>query len=330
MRPVRSNLPNVSAKMNDMRIVKNRLLATFLFVMLLQPLVSSAKENSLLKIEKISDYIYAIVGPFGNRTPDNLGNNASFGFVVTEQGVVLVDSGGSYKGAAQIHSLIRQITDKPITVVINTGGQDHRWLGNQYFKERGARIIASARAVEDQREREQDQYFVLGNLIGEDGLSGTNSVFADEVFTGEKTFDEGGVNFELKEVGPAHTPGDSIVWLPKEKVLFSGDVVYVGRMLGVIAYSNSSNWINAFDAVESLQPDFIVPGHGPVSTLEQARADTYDYLVYLRKTVGEFMEKGGDITETGSLDQSKFEYLVSYDALKGRNAQQVFQELEWE
>lgn len=330
MRPVPSNSPNVSAKMNDVSIVIYRLLATFLSVISLQPLVSSATENSLLKIEKISDHIYAIVGPFGNRTPDNLGNNASFGFVVTEQGVVLVDPGGSYKGAAQIHSLIRRITDKPITVVINTGGQDHRWLGNQYFKERGARIIASARSVEDQREREQDQYFVLGNLIGEDGLSGTKSVFADEVFTGEKTFNEGGVYFELKEVGPAHTPGDSIVWLPKEKVLFSGDVVYVGRMLGVIAHSNSSKWISAFDAIESLLPDLIVPGHGPVSTLEQARADTYDYLVYLRKTVSEFMEKGGDITEIGSLDQSKFEYLVNYDALKGRNAQQVFQELEWE
>ncbi len=294
------------------------------------PMVAEASGNTALELEPIADHVYAIIGPTGNRSPENLANNATFGFVVTNDGVVLIDSGGSYKGAAAIEAVIRKVTDKPITTVINTGGQDHRWLGNGYFKERGARIIASARAVEDQRTREQDQYFALGNLIGDSALEGTESVFADDTFEGETTRRVGEVTFELYEVGPAHTPGDVLVWMPQERILFTGDVVYVRRMLGVNSYSNNRHWISAFERVAALEPDVVVPGHGPVTNLDRARADTYDYLVFLRESVGTFMEDGGNIADIGSIDQSRFQYLENFDDLAGRNAQQVYTELEWE
>jgi len=128
-------------------------------------LTSNAVEAQHL--QKVNDHVYALVGPFGNRTPENLGNNSTSGFVVTEEGVVLVDPGGTYRGAAAIDALVRQVTDKPVKVVINSGGQDHRWLGNGYFKERGARIIASDAAVQDQRARSQDQLLALGPALFE-------------------------------------------------------------------------------------------------------------------------------------------------------------------
>ena len=283
-----------------------------------------------LRLQQVDKHIYAIVGPFGNRTTDNLGNNATFGFVVTDEGVVLIDPGGSFQGAAAIDRLIRQVTDRPVIMVINTGGQDHRWLGNGYFKQRGARIVASEAAVADQRNRQQDQLFMLGNLIGMKALQGTEPVYADETFSDSMDFTLGGVRFELKHVGPAHTPGDSLVWLPQQRVVFSGDVVYVGRLLGVIGYSNSRNWIRAFKTLAELEPDVIIPGHGPPSDLARARADTLDYLVYLRRTVAEFMAAGGDISEVGKLDQSRFSRLENFDELSGRNAQQVYQQMEWE
>ena len=121
-----------------------------------------------------------------------------------------------------------------------------------------------------------------------------------------------------------------LVWLPRKKIVFTGDVVFVGRIPGVLAHSNSKGWINAFDAMASLKPKVIVPGHGPVTDLAQARKDTRDYLAFLRKTVGNFMESGGDISDIGTLDQSHFAYLKGYELLKGRNAQQVYQEMEWE
>lgn len=90
-----------------------------------------------LQLQKINESVFAIVGDLGNRSSDNLGNNATFGFVVTTEGVVLIDSGGSYYGAMQIHDLIKTVTNKNIVKVINTGGQDHRWFGNDYFKQQG-------------------------------------------------------------------------------------------------------------------------------------------------------------------------------------------------
>lgn len=286
--------------------------------------------DPVLQLQSVDNNVYAIVGPLGNRDPDNLGNNATFGFAVTSEGVVLIDPGGTYQGAAEIHKLIQTVTDKPINIVINTGGQDHRWLGNGYFKQRGARIIANTKAVADHKARSRDQFFMLGNLVGDAGLKNTEAVYAEETFDDHLTFTLGDMVFELHHAGPAHTPGDSYVWLPQQRIVFTGDIVYVQRMLGVIPVSSSKNWLTVFETMAARQPRIVVPGHGHVTTLEEATAHTYDYLVFLRQAVSKFMDTGGGIEDIGKLDQSRFSFLENYDILKGRNAQRVYAELEWE
>ena len=79
-----------------------------------------------------------------------------------------------------------------------------------------------------------------------------------------------------------------------------------------------------------LKPTIVVPGHGSPCPLSKAKADSYDYLVFLRDAVASFMEQDRGIEEIGLLDQSSFSYLQNYDTLKGRNAQRVFEEMEWE
>lgn len=286
--------------------------------------------NPVLQLQQVDNNVYAIIGELGNRSSTNLGNNANFGFVVTSDGVVLIDSGGTYKGAAEIHALIKTVTDKPVKVVINTGGQDHRWLGNGYFKKLGARLIANTKAVADQKARSQDQFFMLGNLVGDVGLENTDAVYAEETFADKLEFTLGDTAFELHHAGPAHTPGDSYVWLPQQRIVFTGDIVYVQRMLGVIPVSNSKSWLTAFEAMAALQPRIVVPGHGHVTTLQEATEHSFDYLVFLRQAVSEFMESGGGIEDIGKLDQSQFSFLLNYETLKGRNAQRVYEELEWE
>jgi len=283
-----------------------------------------------LKLQKVTQDVYAIVGELGNRTKDNLGNNATFGFVVTTEGVVLIDSGGTYQGAKNIDMIIKSVTDKPVVTVINTGGQDHRWLGNGYFKKQGAQIIASKKAVIDQKKRTQDQFFMLGNLVGNEIISDTNAVYADKIFTEKLALKKGETIFEIHHSGQAHTPGDSYIWLPQKKVMFTGDIVYVERMLGVGSQSNNKSWISVFEKIAAYKPKYLIPGHGNATNLFQAKKDTYDYLVFLRKSVAEFIEKGGDLTDIGSVDQSKFNYLINHETLSGRNAQQVYTEIEWE
>ena len=301
----------------------------FLITLLLLPYGTSWASGKL-ELQQVTGNVYAIVGELGNRSPENLGNNATFGFVVTSAGVVLIDSGGTYRGAQEIEQMIKQVTDQPVVRVINTGGQDHRWLGNGYFKQRGAGIIASENAVVDQQQRTQDQFIGLSNLVGKEGVQGTEAVYADQSFETELVFTLGDTRFEIRHSGQAHTPGDSYVWLPQEKTMFTGDIVYIERMPGVGAQSNSKSWIGAFEAMAAYQPEHLVPGHGKATTLAHARKDTYDYLVFLRSAVAEFMDSGGDMSDIGSLDQSSYHYLLNHETLAGRNAQQVFTEMEWE
>jgi len=158
-----------------------------------------ASEN--LTLQKVNDNIYAIVGDLTNRTPKNLANNATFGFVVTSEGVVLIDSGGTYNGAKAIHAVIKSVTDKAIVKVINTGGQDHRWMGNDYFKQLGAEIIASEAAVKDQKARLQDQFFRLSALVGDKEVELTTPVYAEKTFASKLAFKLGETEFEIHHAG---------------------------------------------------------------------------------------------------------------------------------
>ena len=283
----------------------------------------------VLEVQPVTEDVWALVGPKAQRDAENLANNATFGVVVTEDGVVLIDPGGSYQGAVMIDAAIDGITDRPVTHVINTGGQDHRWLGNGYWQERGATVIASQAAVADQQARASMQMTALTRLLG-DALDGTEPSVADVTFDSDHTLDVGGLSFEIMHRGPAHTPGDSFVWLPARDVMFTGDIVYVERILGVGPQSDVKDWIAAFEAMATHDPTQIVPGHGHATDLATARRDTYDYLVDLRTRIGALIEDGGDIMEAPGIDQSDWSGLEQFDSLAGRNAQATYEEMEWE
>lgn len=302
-------------------------LLTILLSMLLS--TAYASEQSLV-LKKVTGNVWSIVGPLTNRTKENLGNNATFGFIVTQEGVVLVDSGGSLKGAKKIHELIKSVSEKPIRYVINSGGQDHRWFGNDYFSRLGARIISSEAAKKDHKARLSSQWTRLETLVGAEGVKGTKEKYADIVFKDEYKFTLGKIRFEIYHRGQAHTPGDAFIWLPQSKVMFSGDIVYTERMLGIGEQSKSKTWLAVFDAMASYQPEHVVPGHGAPTVLKTAINDTRDYIAYLRKSIAAFIEQGGDAAEISQVDQTQYKYLYNYETLAGRNALKVYTELEWE
>lgn len=283
----------------------------------------------VLEIQEVTEGVWSFVGPLEQRNPENLGNNATFGLVVTPDGAVLIDPGGSERGAAMIDQAIKELTDEPVRYVIDTGGQDHRWLGNSYWQGKGAIVIAATSAVDDQQARYSMQMTTLSQLIG-DGLDGTIASYADITFENEYVLEIGGKTIEIHHRAPAHTPGDSFVWIPESNTVFTGDIVFVGRVLGIMEYSNSAEWLDAFDAIEALNPKHLVPGHGTATTMKVARADTYEYLTNLRSQIGAHIASGGGIIKSVNVDQSAFSYLDQFEALAGRNAQAVFEQMEWE
>ena len=283
-----------------------------------------------LQLFDIKDNVKAIVGPIDQRTSKNFGNNANFGVIITSKGVVLVDSGGSYLGAKAIHDMIKTVTDQPIKYVINSGGQDHRWFGNNYFKALGAKVISSNAAKEDHEARLNMQWTRLEMLIGKESIKGTNPEFADITFEKDYELKLGDTVIEIHHHGQAHTPGDAFVWLPKEKVMFSGDIVYVDRMLGIGPQSNSKSWMSVFEAMASYDIEVLVPGHGKPTTLANATKATYDYLKFIREAAAKVIDDDGDMTEVVKVDQSQFNDLYNFKALSGRNIQKAFSEMEFE
>lgn len=300
-----------------------------LFCTVLAILVPLPAIADILDVQSVAPGIWAIEGPATQRDPDNLGNNATFGLIETAEGAVLVDPGGTRAGALMLHEVVRDLTEQRVTHVVNTGGQDHRWLGNGYWQEQGAIVIAATAAVEDQQARASVQLSMLSQLVGA-GLDGTEPAFATVTFQTDYVLELGGRVIEIRHVGAAHTSGDSFVWLPQERVVFAGDIVYVGRTPGVLEFSDSAAWLDSFAAIEALDPEYVVPGHGPLTTLAQAQADTRDYLQNLRDRMREHIDDGGDIIGSVNVDQSAFAYLDQFEALAGRNAQAVFQQMEWE
>ncbi|WP_291718894.1 MBL fold metallo-hydrolase [Magnetospirillum sp. 64-120] len=293
-------------------------------------LIITSAAATELKVQPVAPNVYALVGELGQRSPDNLGNNATFGVVVTSKGVVLIDAGGSRAGAEAIEKTIQSLTDLPVVAVVNTGGQDHRWMGNAYFQAKGARVLATSAAVADQKARADKQFQGMANLIGTERVSATQAVHADDLVDARRELVIDGMRIELIPAGWSHTPGVMIVWLPETRTAFAGDIVYMDRMLGVLDVSRTKDWIAAFDILAGLDPAHVVPGHGDPGTLEKARADSRDYLAHLRQQVRRLIDTGGDMNAAAAIDQSDFLRLVGADQLAKRNAMQVFAEMEFE
>jgi glyoxylase-like metal-dependent hydrolase (beta-lactamase superfamily II) len=278
--------------------------------------------------QQVAPGVYAFIGETGMRTYENEAMNATTGFVVTSAGVVVIDSGSSYQVGKKIHDAIRRVTKQPVRVVINTGGQDHRWLGNGYFVTLGVPIIGHEKMKADAEERGA---MLIQSLKGElkDKLEGTKGVLPTQTFADKHRFRLGKTDFELIYTAPAHTPGDIMVWLPQSRTVFSGDIVFTDRLLGVLPFSNVTGWLESFEALAALKPARIVPGHGAPCDLEKSRRETGNYLRLLREHMKRAVDAGQDLqTAISGLDQSAYAKLPNFDLLSGGNASRAYLEAE--
>lgn len=305
----------------------NKRLPLFISLLLL-PLLSWA-DSYAPSAEKVVDNVYAIIGPLGQRSPENDGLNNNLGFIATPDGVILIDSGASYLGAGRIARAIAKVTSQPVRWVINTGSQDHRWLGNDYFAALGAEIIAMKRTAETQAEYAAQQMEALERFLGE-RLAGTTPTPATRKLEGDDVhITLGGVELVIRYTD-THYPGDSMVWLPQQRVVFTGDLVYVDRLFAVLPWSSVKNGRKAYAAMEALNPEFIVPGHGAVSDLVKARRDCGDYYDFLNNTIGaaaeEMVPMEEIINEYNSLPA--FEHLEHFSDLHRTNMNRTYLEYE--
>ncbi|MGA8785467.1 MAG: MBL fold metallo-hydrolase [Polaromonas sp.] len=282
--------------------------------------------------QRVSSSAWYVEGlsALGSSANQNFISNAAF--VVTPAGVVVIDALGSPALAERLMVEIRKVTPLPVTHVIVTHYHADHIYGLQAFKARGARIVAQRAGMEylnsdTARLRLEASRHDLAPWIDEQ----TQVVPADEWIEGPKELMVGGMRFLLQPVGPSHTPEDMVVYLPQEKVLFAGDVVFRSR-IPFVGQADSGHWIKSLESLLTFDASVIVPGHGPHST--EARKDTEltrDYLIYLRTTMGQAARNLEPFEAAyQAADWTRFEHLPLFRVANRMNAYNTYLLMEHE
>lgn len=217
-----------------------------------------------MRAEPVADGVYAIVTPSRNfPDADNRGWNSNSGFVVTDAGVLLFDSGSSEAIGRAIAGTIAAVTDRPVRWVVNSHAHGDHWLGNAAFAGEGVEIISTSTVRNAIRIGGRSWVQQFNAMTG--GATGESRVVAPDRLVDERAvLDLGGTEVVLFPSNDSHSPGDIILWLPRQRVLMTGDVVYVNRMPSTFA-SNLRNWLAMLDQLQGLDPVVVIPGHGDLT-----------------------------------------------------------------
>ena len=287
--------------------------------------------NSMLyrKAEKVIDGVWSAIGATSPATYSNSGHNNNLSFIVGDEAVLVFNAGDNYLLAKALHEEIKAVTAKPVKYVVLENGQGHAMLGSSYWQEQGVPVIAHADTVHEIEEHGAD---ILDRMLTRNGPKGahTRLTTPDKIFTDELIVDLGSLRVELRNLGPAHSPGDIVAWLPDKRLVITGDVAFHQRLLPVFEHTDTAAWIETWPALEALNPVHVVPGHGDPTNISEVTQYTRDYLMHLRGKIEEVLDDGGDLQQAYGVDQSPYAHLDTYYELARTNAGRVFRAMEFE
>ena len=282
--------------------------------------------------EKIGPHSYYVQGLPGAASRANQGFMSNAGFVVTRAGVVVFDALGTPALARQLLREIRKVTRQPIRRVIVSHWHADHYYGLGVFKQAGAEIwaheaarpvLGSAAAADRLAQRRE----LLAPWIGAD----FQAVPPDLWLVGDTDFKLGGLHFQVRHVGPAHSPEDLALHVVEDGVLFAGDLVFKGRV-PFVGEADSHAWLAALDRLLALQPRLLVPGHGAASRTPVADLGlTRDYLHDLRVKMGRAVADFQPFDEAyAAADWSRWADLPAFAAAHRRNAYNTYLLMEKE
>ncbi|MFN6961948.1 MAG: MBL fold metallo-hydrolase [Rhodocyclaceae bacterium] len=285
-----------------------------------------------MRAQKVGAHSWYVQGLPGAASRANEGFMSNAGFVVTRDGVVVFDALGTPALARKLIGEIRKVTRQPIRRVIVSHWHADHYYGLQAFKALGAQIWAheAAKTVLGSQavaERLAQRREVLAPWIGDD----FQIIPADVWLSGDTDFKLGGLTFALRHVGPAHSPEDLALFVVEDGVLFSGDLVFQGRV-PFVGEADSKAWLAALDRLLAMKPRVMVPGHGPAS--RSPREDltlTRDYLADLRAKMGRAVADFVPFDEAfEAADWSRWQSLPAYREAHRRNAYNTYLLMERE
>lgn len=278
-----------------------------LFAMLL---FSAAETNA---VRQLAPGVFVRMGDRTRNQPANTG------WVVFRDYVLVIDANFPW-GAKEILPQIKKTTNKPIRFVYNTHYHGDHLYGTEIYAKEGAAIVCSQDCANESRTKGQASWD-KNTATGEFSLKPYKLVHPTLVFDNTMSFDDGEHRVELIKMGPGHSKGDSVAWLPKEKILFTGDMCVNWGFGNNVADvdADHDNWIRALDKMAAMPVQTLVVGHGELGGIPQLKAQKAylaDMLDQVRKGVK--AGKNGDQL-AASIDLTKHKIGVD----KERNAASI-------
>jgi cyclase len=239
--------------------------------------------------------------------PNGAWGESNAGLIVGDGGSLLVDTLWDLRLTRRMLDAMRPlVAEAPIRTLVNTHGDGDHWFGNELVDAREI-VATEAAAMHEMREVTPGSMVALGRLGAALALAGGTAVGRSgrflrdwigpfdhrgitlrrptRTFSGRLELDAGGRRVELIEVGPAHTQGDLIVHVPDARVVFAADVAFIGST-PVMWAGPVDGWLRALDTIEALEPEVVVPGHGPVTDVAGLQP-LREYWTYLEAARGD-------------------------------------------
>lgn len=278
--------------------------------------------------QKVAPGVYAFIGAQEEIAPSNRGNVINTGFIVGDDGVIVIDTGPHQAHGEAILRAISKITNKPIALAINTHPHPENVLGNSAFARRRVSILASAETVGAMRERCETCYKNTERVLGEI-MTGTEIAIPQQAVERSTHIEVARRRLKLLFFGWGHTEGDLAVLDLKTGVLFSGGLVNADR-IPVLAQARIRSWIGALEKLQRESFKIIIPGHGPVSPPAKV-GDMLAYLKALLETVERQYQAGkGPLEVLKTSELAAFRHWALYEPQHDLNVQHVYRELERE
>jgi quinoprotein relay system zinc metallohydrolase 2 len=288
----------------------------------------SVPPDAPLQVREVAVGVFVHFGVIALMTAENEGAIANIGFVIGDDAVAVIDTGGSVREGRRLLAAIRNITAKPIRYVINTHAHPDHVFGNAAFADEAAIFVGHRNLPRALALRGPYYLDAFRRSMG-DALDGVELIAPQQLIDGEVKLDLGNRALSLHAWAAAHSDSDLTVFDDTTQILFAGDLVFV-RHIPVVDGS-LRGWLAAVDALSRVPARRVVPGHGPLAGWPLALAGERRYLERLAQDCRALIATGGSIAEAaataGVSERSQWELFEAYNA---RNATAAFAELEWE